>query len=326
MRSSLQQICNDFIVNRDIVKKVFKVENIHIYSVCADIFCSRGAVAGEDKLVHCKQIVKQKTGLFSNFRGNVLAPISSMLAAGENPEGQLDKALVNYGILKKNFRGSEYLSLVAFLLTDMVKDGTEEEKAIRGKNIYNRMKKEHPFLTSGEDSVFAVLMAFLDKTDDEMIADMEGSYRILNRKFSSKNSIQSVSHVLAFADGTAEEKAGRVISLYDSILGAGRKYGKYYELATLGAVSVLDVEISQLVSDILEVDDFLSHQKGYRGLGIDKKTRMMHAAMLVANDYSPHENVETAALTGTISMIAAQQAAMCAIIASTAATTTAASN
>ena len=42
-----------------------------------------------------------------------------------------------------------------------------------------RMKKEHPLLTSGEDSIFAVLMAFSDQSDDALLEDMETCYALL---------------------------------------------------------------------------------------------------------------------------------------------------
>ena len=74
--------------------------------------------------------------------------------------------------------------------------------------------------------------------------------------------------------------------------------------------------------DMLEVDDFLAGQRGYGAFGIGKKQRAMHAGMLVTSDYlaqSDNVSMKSAAIGGTISLIAAQQAAMCAAIAASSA-------
>ena len=97
-------------------------------------------------------------------------------------------------------------------------------------------------------------------------------------------------------------------------------------MATLAALAMLNADPDTLTRDMLDVDAFLELQKGYGLLGIDKKTRLMHAAMIVSDEYVPHDAVDTAALTGTISLLIAQQMAMCAIIASTTAATAATSS
>jgi len=119
---------------------------------------------------------------------------------------------------------------------------------------------------------------------------------------------------------------GRMLTIYDRLLDAGGRYGKSYQLPTLAAMAGLDADPETLVREMLEADRFLADQKGYGVLGLDRRTRMMHAAMLVSDAYSPRAQVDTAAMAGTISLIAAQQAAMCAVIASTSATAASASS
>ena len=69
---------------------------------------------------------------------------------------------------------------------------------------------------------------------------------------------------------------------------------------------------------MLEVDEFLSHQKGYRGiLGLPKNQRLMHSAMLVSGDYVDQRKTSVmgaAAVSGTVAMIAAQEMALCAVM------------
>ena len=77
---------------------------------------------------------------------------------------------------------------------------------------------------------------------------------------------------------------------------------------------------------MMDVDAFLAEQKGYGFWGVDRKTRLMHAAMIVSDKYAPREAVDTAALTGTIALLIAQQMALCAIMVSTTAASAAASS
>ena len=341
MRESLSRLCSAFIEDRDTIRDTFKFQSSYLYPICANIFSSRQRPARREELIACKKLINEKTGAFSNFRGNLKLPVISMLAACGRPEAMLDQTLENYTLLKEQFHGSEYLALAAILLENMgVRSGLAERIA-RGKAIYQRMKKEHRFLTSAEDSVFSVLLAFSELSDDALMEDIEACYRLVKNQFGHSNQAQSVSHVLAMTAGTPEAKTDKLFAIYDGLRAEGRKYGKYYELSTLAAVSVLDVEVRQIVWDMLEIDAFLSQQKGYGVLRMDKKTRLMHAAMLAADDYSAQK--ETAAdfgkspseqnaahgavMTSTLAMLAAQQAALCAVMmSSTAAASTAAAN
>lgn len=341
MRDSLQRLCEEFIANRDLIRKKFKWGNSYLYPVCASIFCARGVCADADKLLYAKHLLKEKTGVLSNFRGNLTLPVCSMLAAKSAPERRMESAVENYKILRDQFAPSSYLALAAFFLADMGVSGSRaQEAAERGKRIYKCMKQEHRILTSAEDSVFAVLMSFAEQSDDALIADIETCYQLVKKRFSGGNAAQSVSHVLALSPGSAEEKTQRFLQLYDGIRNAGGKYGKHYQLSTLAAVSVMDADVNEVVQDIMEVDAFLFRQKGYGFLSADRRTRMMHAAMLVCNDYCAKDAAltavmtdsiselasQTAVISGTLAIIAAQQAAMCAVIASSTAASAAANS
>lgn len=322
MKALIQEKCVHFIQNRDIIKETFRMENGYLYPVCANLFLSRNVQANEEKLRQCREMIKMHTGVFSNFRGMIRLPLECLLSMEEKPEEKLQQMLALYDMLKKEFFTSQFLPLAAFLLTGLEHP---EEKVIRGKGLYQKMKKEHPFLTSSEDSVFAVMLACSEKTDDELMLDMEKCYTLVKQHFSSGNPVQTVSHVLALKEGMPEEKVSRMMEMYDAIRASGKKYGKYYELATLAAFSILEGNVQEMVMDLMDADDFLAQQKGYGFFSIDKKTRMMHAAMIVSNAYLGQSPVNEASLASTMSMIIAQQVAAFAAI-SSAASVSAASN
>lgn len=317
MKEILNTACERFITDRDMVKELFKWENSYIIPVSASIINGK---ADAEKLSYCKKLVKKNKSAFSNFRGNVLLPLVAKLSVDPSPDEKLEKISKIYDVLKKYFFGSESLVFTATILADMISTDEASEISAKGKQIYKLMTKEHPFLTSSEDNVFAVLMALSEKNEKALINDMEACYKYLKKPFGSGNTVQTLSHILSLADGDSKEKSQRVVDIYEGLKNEGRKYSKYFELSILASLSLTDMSTDEIVSDILDVDAFLSEQDGYGFWSIDKKTRLMHAAMIVSGVYSDNDNGNTAIVTGTLAMIAAQQAAM---IAAVAATTTA---
>ena len=93
MRTTLEQLCNNFINNRDAVKATFKWENDQIIAASATSFLNRGVLADAAKLEDCKKLLKENTGVFSNFRGNVEVPMVVQLAMAENPADKMKKTL-----------------------------------------------------------------------------------------------------------------------------------------------------------------------------------------------------------------------------------------
>ena len=199
MREVLTKQCENYAHNREVIKSCFKWDNPHMIAVCASELSGRGVKVEVEELMKCKGILDTSTKLFSTFKGNVKLPVISILAAGENPEVKMETALEIHDLLKLKFRDSDYLPLLAIKLAEMVSLDEAENYINRGKEIYNLMKKEHPFLTSYEDSVFAVLLAFSEKSNEEIVADAENCYRILKKFSSDSNGKQSLSHVLALS-------------------------------------------------------------------------------------------------------------------------------
>ena len=314
MKTTINQITQDFIENRDIIRKAVKLESSYIYPVAANVFCAAGVKADADKLAECKKIIRKNAGFASYLKGIVMTPFAAKLCVSADPEAQFEKVKAMYGILKNHFKRSEYLALLATLLAEKTTIEEAERIAARGRALYDMMKKEHPILTSSEDNVMAGFMAFSEKSDRQLIDDAEKCYDLLRKKFSDKNAVQTVSHILAMTDGAAEGKVDRLFRMFDMFAAAGRKYGKHYELSTLAAISVIEADEKELVDTAVAIDGLLNGQKGYGALSLDKKTRLMHAAMLTADLYEDADNTQAAVSASALAVIAAQEAAMMAAI------------
>ena len=317
MDEKVTALCESFITNREIIKKVFKGESLLIYPVAANALVSHGVTADEDKLKECRKLIKKNSGALSYLKGQVMMPFAANLSMKEDPKAHFDKVLKIYNVAKKKFNRSEYSALLAILLADLIHEDSCEAVLTRGKELSDQIKMAHPFLTNEQDSVLAGLLALSEKSDTELIDDMEKCFDLLKIKFSHKSSIQSISHVLALTEGSAREKVEHLNDLYDSLREAGKKFGVYTELSTLAAVSILDNETERVRDRIIGIDDFLSKQKGYGLLGLDKKARLMHATMLTTDLYDSAQIAQTTASTSAIAMAAAQSLAVCVIITST---------
>ena len=322
MRSTLSTLCSNFIENRDVIKSDYIFESSYMYPVAAAIFTGAHQRADSARLKEAEYILKDNTGIFSNFRGTLKLPMIALLAVSQNPEEKMRNAMDVYRRLKELFWTSTYLPVASMVIADLVAPQEYDTVAARTRHIYELMKDEHPFLTSAEDSVFAALLALSDLTDEQIVAETEYCYQLLNGEFWSGNSVQSLSHVLAMGQGSPEAKCRKTIELYQTLKENGMRYGRQYELGTLGVLAMLPVGVDALTMDMAEVDEYLADQRGYGFFGASRKQRLMHAAMLVACDYTGGENqtiMNTAALNGAIALIIAQEMAICAPIAASSA-------
>lgn len=329
MRETLEAKCRLFISNRDVIKSNFAWESAYMQPLSASMFTEKNRGVNVERMEQCKELLRQQTGLFSNFRGNIRLAAISLLALDENPEERLKNTLSVYEKLKKEFFSSTYLPVASLMITGIAKPEEYDNIIKRTRHIYELMKEEHPFLTSGEDSSFAALLAMSEKSDEELIMDMEECYNILKCQFFSGNAVQSLSHVLTLGQESAEEKCRCAMEIFEGLRTQGYRYGTNYELATLGVLALLNTDVEQLIGDMIEVDEYLREQRGFGIFGIGSKQRLMYAGILVADEYIKNGEkytMHTATINGALSIMIAQQTAMCAAVAASAAAASSASS
>ena len=318
MKDTLKNKCELFIENRDTFKKAFPWEHDGLHAISASAFVDKNTVADVESLKRVKELIKSRLNAFSSFRGSFELPLISILAACDDPEKRLDSSIELYRELKEHFFTSEFLPMAAVMLAGEIERERYGEVAGRAKRIYEMMKADHPFLTSSEDSVYAAIFALSEKSDSAILDEAESCYSALKEKFYDRNALQSLSHVLALADGEAgsvSEKCRDTIRLFDMLKDRRSKYGTGYELSTLGSLATLPGSLEETADDLVEVSEFLKTQKGYGIFGFDRRQRLMHAAMIVTSDRVGGSDANTfAAMNGTVSQIAAQQAALCATL------------
>lgn len=319
MRESLSARCALYLENWEVVRQALPWEDKQMAPVCAAILTGKGKPMEVSSLQTCKEILREKTGLFSNFRGVAQPAMVTLLALAADPQEKLEEALALYDALKVHFHGSQHLPFTALLLADQVRPDQYAQAAQRARRVYDLMKAEHPFLTGAEDSVFSAILALSPEGEQAIIAQVEECYKGLKPTFAVSQYTQSLSHVLALGEGSAQAKTERAVALYEALREAGCKCSRGHELSTLGVLALLPDPVEELAGEVAQVEAFLAEQKAYRGfLGLPRIQRLMHAFMLVAGDRLQMEAPALGVTVGgTMSLILAQQAALCASIAAT---------
>lgn len=189
MRSTLSGLCKSFMENKERIRAAFAWENSYLHPVCAALFTNQRQIADTDWMKRCKGILEEHTGAFSGFRGIAKLSMISYLALDGSPERRMQKALLVYEAMKEHFFSSQYLSVASMMISGLAEKDRYEEIARRTRRIYDLMRKEHPFLISSEDSVFAALLALSEKSDEEVIRETEDCYRLLKEQFSAGNAL-----------------------------------------------------------------------------------------------------------------------------------------
>lgn len=327
MNDQMLKNCTLLLESRDRIKTVFGWDGGLINLACAGIYVSNEKEVDVSVLQQCKGLLKEKVGVFSNFRSTARSPIASMLAVSENPRQTFDNGLLVYQLLKKEFWSSTYLPLTAMVIAQLVEPYQYKAIAARTRRIYDLIKSEHPFLTSGEDSANCALLALSEKSDNELIYEIESCYQQLKPHFFSSNAVLSLSHILALGQGEVEEKCKRTIELFDGLKKAGYKYGTTYELPTLGVLALSDGSNDKMIQDIVEINNWLSHKKGFGFFSsVSTKQRLMYAGIITQREHINMDTMQTTAVNSMVSLIVAQQAAMCAAIAASSAASTSSSS
>lgn len=304
MDDATRQTCELLIRNRDLIKKVFRVEENATYMVCSSIYTMKGKEVDPASMKECKSLINKRVGIFNNFRGSGYSSIAAMIDASGRPEETLENGLTAYGLLKEVFFPSEFLAAAAMSIAQLAEPSDFERLSRKTREIYDRMKEQHWFRTSSQDTGLCALLALSDKPAEKIIADAEECYAILKPSFFSGEAVQSLAHVLALGDGDPKDYCDKTMGLFTRLKDAGHKYGTYYELASLGVLAMAADDFDAVVPEIIEIDEWLKGQKGFGIMStVTKKQRLMYAGMVAVKDTANESALESVAVTNMVSMM-----------------------
>ena len=284
--------------NKIAIDKAFFLEMGISQVIGGLLFASAGKEVDIERLKESKKILSKRKGIFSAFRDVAELVITSRMTLEADPEQYLSDLEEVFDVLMKGkVMEDSYMVITAMIIVDRGRKADAEEIRDKTNEIMRRMSKEHPLLTSSEDLALASLLAMSERDIDTIIEEMEECYKYIKKELKIKadsNSVQALSEILALTGGSMKAKCDKVAELFNAFKEQGSKFGTYLEFPALGTLININVPAEELAGEIIEAADFLKKNKGFGGLSMDRKTRLMFAALLVGEVYteeSTDENV-----------------------------------
>ena len=284
MKKELRSKADLFLKNKKIFKNEVKFESESYYLLNSFLYIDANKEVDPNRLRGCNKIFKENTRLLSDLRIMSFLLITKM-SLSKDPLKYLNNVKENYELVtNRRMFGSMYKILSALILCD-TKNVDFEKVHEREMNIYNLMKKKHPFLTGEEDLPFAILLALTNKNEKDIIKDMEECYDVLSKKFSYKNEVQTLSQILALYNINSSDKVNRVIEIYDLLIKNKKKINLNFGIPVLGTLLSINKDSKEIVDDIIEVDNYLGSKKGTGLWPYGKSTRLIFAMLIVESTY-----------------------------------------
>ena len=268
----------------------------------------------KEAVENVRKYIKKTTGIFSYYRGTSRIILSSLLACKyDNPKQEFDKML-NYDKRMKEagFKNGMYVPMANYALLATSTEERAEARINKAIEIYKEMKKNHPWLTSGDDYPLSMLLSDSDMPVNNIIDNMEECYNLLNENgFGKNNGLQFLSHILSFSKEENKVKVIRCKEIFDKLKANKMKvYSGGY--AVIGFLSILGDQAQGAVDQVIEIVKILQSTKKYKWL--TKETHLFTAASLVSDLYidnmkNQKELIQTTIGISIEALIAAQMAA-----------------
>ena len=185
------------------------------------------------------------------------------LVLHQEPEQELKRLISNEkSLIKAGFKNSAYQKIAALFLTD-------EEHALRAKNLHNEMKKQHYFLTGKDDIPYAVLLTNQSSNYGTLAETMRQYYDGLKKEgFKIGDSLQAMTQLLAlyheeFQPVLIEYTVAIKQAFINKKVKIGKKFYPYLALlALVAATSEVVDEIIELSQELMSLSMY-AREKGY---------------------------------------------------------------
>lgn len=329
MKLEIQEKLNLFASNAQTIKKEFTWQNALTRRLAALLYAQENKPIDCAAIRQCHTLIKNSTGVFSAFRGNMSLCVAAMLSLSDDPERLLDNTVKVYGLLKgAKLYASDYLAVAACQIAAGADPCNYLAVVERTRAFYDGMKAYHRFYTGQDDYIFAAMLGLSDLEPVTGADHVEQLYARLKDEFWDKNSVQALAQVLVLG-GISDETTNRVFTLRDALKAQKLRLDRGYSLPVLGILALLPVDVDIIVRDLDEARLYLRAQKGLGSLSVEKQELNLLSAAMIAWEYA--DSVKSGVLTATIStsitnIIIAQQAALIAAISVSSATAAASSN
>ena len=330
MKNEIQNKLELFTKNAQSIRKEFKWHDSSAKRLAAMIYALNNQEIDCRAIQNSHDLIKDNTGVFSTFRGNMAMGIAAMLSLEENAKDMFASAVAVYEMMKDSkFRASDFLAVAAYEIASLGEKNDYQRIVARAREFYDSMKANNWFRVGEDDYIYAAMLGLSDvdvKTGAERIEQL---FKRFKTEFRSKNCVQALSQVLVLS-GDCGVAADRVLKLRDALKARSIRLDKVYTLPSLGILSMLTADAETIAQEIDEAQVFLRAQKGFGSWSVTKWELQLFAAAMVAAAYA--DDTKCGVLTASVStsiasiIIAQQVVIMTAIFASFVATSAVASS
>jgi len=315
-----------FTENVQTIKRDFVWHHIGTKRLAALLYSLENRAIDCNAIRESHAIIKEQTGVFSMFRGNMSIFIAAMLSLDNSCRQRLSDVTDVYNMLKSaKFHASDYLAVAAYLIVADTDRANYQNTVERARQFYAGMKKNNWFHTGQDDYIFAAMLGLSDIEVETGTARVSELYQRLKPEFrmAGGGSVQALSQMLTLG-GKTDEALEHLLLLRSSLRSHKIKLDRAYTLPALGALSLLPVSGDVLVNDIWEAQSFLREQKGFGRFSISTQELLLFSSAVISSVYAKEMNDKIVASTSVsiVNIIIAQQVA--AIVAVSAATNAAA--
>lgn len=279
------------------VKGSFTIDDIVIKSN-ALTYTARNKKIDVDRINAALKVINNNTSIFSNFRGNNKLTTAITISFEDNMEESFKEIISIYNKLKKDFSTSEYLIIASQVIFN-AKSRVDVDIAVKNTRVaYDYMKKYHRFLTGQEDIANAAIIATTSENLEATFREIEENYEYLRaNKISSKNNIQSLSHILSLISLSSKEKCDAVLNM-NSILKEKKAELKNEGLPILGIVAFICEDKAEFAEKLAKISNELRKHKGFGNFTLGSSVRNMISASLASMDYL--DNLDQSVIDGLI--------------------------
>jgi len=302
MKQSLQARCEAQIRNETAMRKAAKIEYEPVLKLCAMMHVNAGREVDPERMKECAQILKNKAGIFSNFRGTLQRVVVAKMALAEDPDAYIDSVMDIYGQLKAGRKlPGEMFAMAATTIVDNCPAEKRAEVVEKTRDTYVRVKEAHPFLTDESDLSLIALMIMAGKDPGQAAEEAEGLFRAMKEEYKIGSDVaQSAAMVLALSDKPADRKLKDFFGLYDACREAKHATARDKAMVIYAAFAAADFSLDETVAAIGETDDWLKGQKGYGAFALGSSERRLFAAATVLEDMQAGSEASATAVTGAV--------------------------
>lgn len=262
------RICQGICEDRNILYKKMRWETEvnQVAILSAFMYASEGRRVDAEQYVKCKKLLKKKVNLFSEIRGIVKTVVITKMALSNDPEAYIEGVTSTYKKLRERhkFTASAHMVLAAMTIYEKGGETKTDEYIDIMESLYKKMNAEHRLLTSDSDRALIAIMATSGKDVTGLLEKTFDNYETFKGMHIGRNSIYSMAQALSESTKSSAWLREEILALKKGLKKAKKPISKTYGVTVLSLLTLLDVPTDEIVERVVEVDNYLKTQKGFK--------------------------------------------------------------